>query len=77
MRTQAALIICLIPLLLTVSITQTNAQTGTHWENTYGGAKDDYGHSAQQTSDGGFIIAGQTNSIGAGGYEVYLIKTDA
>jgi hypothetical protein len=58
-------------------MTQTNAQTGTHWENTYGGAKDDYGHSAQQISDGGFIIAGQTNSIGAGGYDVYLIKTDA
>lgn len=43
---------------------------------TYGGAGDDAGASVRQTSDGGFIIAGSTTSSGAGGRDVYLIKTD-
>ncbi len=41
---------------------------------TYGG---DLAYSVQQTSDGGYIVVGQTNSFGAGGYDIFLIKTDA
>jgi len=29
------------------------------------------------SADGGFIIAGQTTLMGAGGYDMYLVKTDA
>jgi hypothetical protein len=47
------------------------------WSNTYGGANPDSGYSVQQTSDGGFIIAGETESFGNGSYDVYLIKADA
>ena len=46
------------------------------WNKTYGGANRDVGYSAKQTSDGGFIICGYTQSFGNGNDDVYLIKTD-
>jgi hypothetical protein len=47
------------------------------WDKTFGGATDDEGHSVQQASDGGYIIAGFTHSYAAGNGDVWLIKTDA
>ena len=46
------------------------------WTKTYGGTNDDLGYSVQQTSDGGFIFAGDTRSFGVGNVDIYLIKTD-
>jgi len=46
------------------------------WEKTYGGSKDDSAYSIQQTGDGGYIVAGATNSFGAGGVDIYIIKLD-
>lgn len=43
-------------------------------EKTYGGSNADIAYSAQQTSDGGFIVAGYTYSFGAGGNDIWLIK---
>lgn len=44
------------------------------WNKTFGGSEDDYVSSAQQTSDGGFIILGSTQSYGSGDFDFWLIK---
>jgi len=59
-----------------VYLVKTNASGDTLWTRTYGGAGGDRGESVQQTSDGGYIVAGYTNSFGTG-IQVYLIKTNA
>ena len=59
-----------------VYVIKTDALGDTLWIHTYGGVKMDSGHSVQQTSDGGYVIAGQSSSFGGGRSDVYLIKTD-
>jgi len=41
---------------------------------TFGGAGDDYAYSAVQTSDGGYVIAGSTESYGAGKEDFWLVN---
>ncbi len=46
------------------------------WQKIFGGSKDDYGYSVQQTTDSGYIIIGYTYSFGNYKPNVYLVKTD-
>lgn len=47
------------------------------WFKQYGFTFQDYGKCVQQAADGGFIIAGYTNSSGFGDWDAVLLKTDA
>jgi hypothetical protein len=44
---------------------------------SYGGNGHDVAWSVVQASDGGFVFAGFTNSAGAGGYDGWVVRTDA
>jgi len=60
-----------------VWLVRTDALGDTMWTRTYGGENSDRGHSVQQTADSGYVLAGYTNSFGAGSYDIWLIRTDA
>jgi len=46
------------------------------WAASYGGSYPDYVSSIQQTSDGGYIVAGHTLSFGVGDRDFWVLKLD-
>jgi hypothetical protein len=46
------------------------------WQKFIGGMGIDVAKSIIQLPDSGFVIAGYTNSFGAGGYDAYIVRTD-
>ena len=59
---------------LDVYLLKLNSDGSLAWQNTFGGNIDDYALSVQQTTDGGYIVAGATTSFGAGDCDVYVLK---
>ena len=64
--------VCVFPSAPSVDRTSTIA-----FAKTFGGSGYDEAYSVQQTSDGGYIVAGGTSSFGAGWEDAFLLKTDA
>jgi hypothetical protein len=60
-----------------VYVVKLDANGNLQWTKTIGGEKRDGGNSLIQTSDGGYAIAGYTESFGAGEWDVYVVKLDA
>jgi hypothetical protein len=60
-----------------VYLIKTDANGESLWTKTYGGKNNDRGFAVVQTPDSGYVIAGRTESFGAGEYDVYLIRTNS
>ncbi|WP_455391547.1 hypothetical protein [[Eubacterium] cellulosolvens] len=57
---------------------KTNNVGKEEWRKTYGGKRNDWGNFVQQTSDGGYIIVGYSDSFSEDGNDdILLIKTDS
>ncbi len=60
-----------------LSILKLDAQGNIIWGKIFDGGRKEKGTAIQQTKDGGFIVAGETNSFGAGKREWWVLKLDS
>jgi hypothetical protein len=58
-------------------LVKTNPSGNVQWSKTYGGTGADIAYFVIQTSDGGYALAGNTKSFGAGQEDFWLVKTDS
>lgn len=58
-------------------LVKTNGNGDSLWSRTFSGPRRDHCSSIQQTTDGGYVLAGDTRSFGAGENDFWLIKTDS
>jgi len=59
------------------AIYKLNSSGSKVWFKHYGGSNNDYGRFIQQTSDGGYIVSGETNSFTHGNYDCSIYKLDS
>jgi hypothetical protein len=59
-----------------VWLVKTDANGNQQWNKTFGGVNEENGWSVQQTTDSGYILAGDTELYRSGDYDAWLIKTD-
>jgi hypothetical protein len=56
-------------------LVKTDSQGDTLWTRTFGGSSDEQARCVQQTTDGGFVVAGYTMSVDL--WSVFVVKTDS
>ena len=59
-----------------VLLIKTDSIGSMEWNRTYGGSFNDRAYSVVTTINGGYALAGSTNSFGSGSADVWLVKVD-
>jgi hypothetical protein len=64
-----------ISLILSFSVlTMFSQRLRVEWEKTYGGEQDDVANCIIETSEGGYMLCGTTESMGDGSEDIYVLK---
>jgi len=58
-------------------VIKTDENGNEQWNKTLGGTLYDVAHAVHETSDGGFLVAGHTESFGAVTGDAFIVKTDS
>ncbi len=58
-------------------VVKLNSDGSIAWQKAYGGSNSDYAYAIQQTSDSGYIVAGYTDSFGAGYTDMWVLKLNS
>lgn len=76
-QSQSQLTIGLKGLLLVLLSFVTSSGLTQGWELSFGGTKEDQGQSVLQTADGGYVVAGYSESFGSDNdLDIYVVRTD-
>ncbi|MEA2048308.1 MAG: hypothetical protein U9O64_07680, partial [Campylobacterota bacterium] len=59
-----------------LSVMKFDAEGKLIWHKIYGFKYYEYGNAVTGTRDGGFMIAGGTNTLGKGGHSIYMLALD-
>ena len=74
----AGLLAVLLAVFLAFSgVGAASAQADPEWVVTLGGDGDDFAHAVALTADGGYVIAGETRTYGAGAKDGWLVKLNS
>jgi len=61
-----------------IYVVKTDKKGKVLWQRSYGGSRDDEGFAVTKSPDGGYVIAGRSESFSRrNGFDLYLIKIDA
>jgi len=60
-----------------IVLIKTNPTGNIIWQKRYGGIDQDFAYDLQLTNDGGYVIAGSTQSWGSGMINTYILRTDS
>ena len=69
--------------VFTISINAQNTPPTIQWQKSLGGSFIEKAYSIQQTNDGGYIVAGYSDSnngditVNHGGYDYWIVKLDS